>query len=105
MHEPIENSSIKSLFAVRIIVGQRTKNGYITLIVSVMTLIDEICGIYMNIIPFQLFLVITEVTNNIKISEKTEMQKVSVSSRIHKIYCQSMCQLQGERRKKSSAKT
>lgn len=68
MHEPIENSSVKILFAVRIIVSHHIKNAYITSIVSAMTLIDEICGIHMNIIPFQLFIVITEVTNNVKIS-------------------------------------
>ena len=103
MHEPIENCSVKSLFAVRIIVGHYAENGYITLKIGTMTLIDEICGIHMNIIPFQLFIVITEVTNNVKISEKTEMQEMSVLSRIHKIYCQSMRQLQGKRREKSSA--
>ncbi len=58
----------------------------------------------MNIIPFELFIVITEVTNNVKIFEKTEMQEMSVLSWIHKVHCQSMRQLQGERRKKFSAK-
>ena len=57
----------------------------------------------MNIIPFQLFIVITEVTNNVEISEKAAMQKMSVLSRVHKVYRQYMRQLQGERRKKSSA--
>lgn len=57
----------------------------------------------MNIIPFQLFIVITEVTNNAKISEKTEMQEMYVLSWIHKVHCQSMRKLQSERRKKFSA--
>lgn len=104
MYESAKNCSVKSLFAVRIIVSHYIKNAYITLKIGAMTLIDEICGIHMNIIPFQLFIVITEVTNNVKISEKTEMQKMSVSSRVHKVYRQSMRQLQGKRREKSSAK-
>ena len=51
MHEPAENRCIKILFAVRIIVVYHVKNGYITLIVSIMTLMEEICGTLCNIIP------------------------------------------------------
>ncbi len=82
MYESAENCRIKILFAVRFIVGHYTQNAYIAWIVSVMTLIAEICGIHMNIIPFQLFIVIIEMTNNVKISEKTEMPEVSVLSRL-----------------------
>ena len=57
MHESAENCCIKILFTVRFIVGNYTENGYITLIVSAMTLMEEICGMYILhlftiIIPF-----------------------------------------------------
>ncbi len=57
MHEFAENCRVKILFAVRIIVGNYSKSGFITLIVSVMTLMEEICGMYILllftiIIPF-----------------------------------------------------
>lgn len=63
MHESVENRSVKSLFAVKIIVSHYSKNAYITLIVGVMTLIDEICGEYILclfkiIIPLEIFVVI-----------------------------------------------
>lgn len=63
MYEPIENCGVKSLFAVRFIVGHYTGNGYIAWVVSVMTLITEICGEYILclfeiIIPFEIFVVI-----------------------------------------------
>lgn len=44
MHESAENCGVKSLFAVSFIVSCYTESGYITLIVSVKTLIAEICG-------------------------------------------------------------
>lgn len=65
MHEPAENRCIKILFAVRIIVVYHVKNGYITLIVSIMTLMEEICGkfslgLFEIIIPYLFFVVIQE---------------------------------------------
>ena len=64
MHEPTENRSVKSLFAVIIIVGHYTENGYITLILSVMTLIAEICDKLKIIITFpQTYVIIREGEN------------------------------------------
>lgn len=78
MYESAENRSVKILFAVRFIVGNYTGNGYITLIISVMTLMEEICGMYIFhlfviIIPFLCVIVITGVIKNVELSENSAM--------------------------------
>lgn len=78
MYESAENRSVKILFTVRFIVGNYTGNGYITLIISVMTLMEEICGMYIFhlfaiIIPFLCVIVITGVIKNVELSENSAM--------------------------------